>query len=137
MKLKKIKQLALISTFYILNIPSVFADAPPIIPDKAEDGKNMKLLLPNTSQSGSNAINNEILPTVTRTIITLSATSAVLFIIWGAVQILTAYGDPAKIDAGKKTMRWAIQGLIVAILAYSIVSVIGGLSTDIDASNIK
>ena len=45
----------------------------------------------------------------------------------GGIQILTAYGNEEKVSAGKKTMTYAIVGLLIAILSYAIVSIISGV----------
>jgi len=53
---------------------------------------------------------------------------AFLFIIIGGIQILTAYGNDEKITNAKKTIQYAIVGLLIALLSYAIVSIIGGLN---------
>lgn len=47
---------------------------------------------------------------------------AIIMILWGAFQYFTAYGDPQKIDAGKKTLTWAIIGLVVIVAARAIIT---------------
>lgn len=42
---------------------------------------------------------------------------AAIFIIIGAFQYLTAFGEESKAEEGKKTLTWAIIGLVVIILA--------------------
>ena len=49
---------------------------------------------------------------------------AVLMIIWGGVNYLTSAGDEDKARTGKKTLSYAIMGLIVAGIAYALVKVI-------------
>ncbi len=49
---------------------------------------------------------------------------AVLMIIWGGVTYLTSAGDEDKAKTGKKTLSYAIIGLVVAGIAYAIVDVI-------------
>ncbi len=49
---------------------------------------------------------------------------AVLMIIWGGVTYLTSAGDEDKARTGKKTLSYAIIGLVVAGIAYAIVNVI-------------
>ncbi len=43
-----------------------------------------------------------------------------LFIVLGAFNLLTAAGDPTKVDTGKKYILWACIGFVVAISAKSI-----------------
>ena len=47
---------------------------------------------------------------------------AVLFILWGGLQYITSRGDPSNIKKAKETVTYAVVGVIVAILAYAIVS---------------
>ncbi len=49
---------------------------------------------------------------------------AVLMLIWGGVQYLTAAGDEAAVEGAKHTITYAIIGLIVVGLAYAIVTVV-------------
>ena len=49
---------------------------------------------------------------------------AVLMVIWGGVLYLTSAGDESKAENGKKTVTYALIGLIIAGLAYGIVEVI-------------
>lgn len=49
---------------------------------------------------------------------------AVLMIIWGGVQYLTAAGDQDRTRSGKDTITHAVMGLVIAGLAYAIVNLI-------------
>lgn len=49
---------------------------------------------------------------------------AVLMLIWGGIQYLTAAGDEAGVEGAKKTITFAIIGLVVVGIAYAIVSVV-------------
>jgi len=49
---------------------------------------------------------------------------AVLFIVIGGVRMVTSAGIPSQIEAGKKTITWAVIGLVVALLAFKIVNVL-------------
>ncbi len=46
---------------------------------------------------------------------------AVLFLILGAFRMITSNGDDAQYKKGVQTLTWAIGGLVLAIIAYSIV----------------
>ncbi len=48
---------------------------------------------------------------------------AVLFIVIGGYKYMTAAGDDKKAGAGKKTIQWALIGLIATLFAYSIVAI--------------
>jgi hypothetical protein len=49
---------------------------------------------------------------------------AVLFVIWGGAQYLTSIGDENRMESGKKTVTYALMGLIIAALAYGIINTI-------------
>ncbi len=47
-----------------------------------------------------------------------------LFIIIGGVIMITAAGRPEQLTKGKKTLTWAILGLAVSFLAYSLIAIV-------------
>ncbi len=58
----------------------------------------------------------------------------VLFIIIGAISILTSRGDEKGLTAGKQTITWAIVGVVLLILSYAIVNIVAkffGVSGDV------
>jgi len=54
--------------------------------------------------------------------------ASVFMILWGAFQYVTSSGDEKKTETAKKTITYAVIGLIVAGLAATIVSIATGLS---------
>lgn len=54
----------------------------------------------------------------------LGSVIAVFFIIWGAFSIIMSQGEPERIKQGKGTIINAVIGLVVTVLAATIVSVI-------------
>ncbi len=54
----------------------------------------------------------------------LAATVAVLLIIISGIRYIASSGEQNEIDAAKTTLRYAIMGLIITILAIVIVNVI-------------
>lgn len=56
----------------------------------------------------------------------VSALIAVIFIIVGSIQMIAARGEPESIKHAKGTITNAIIGLVVAMLAATLVSVIAG-----------
>jgi hypothetical protein len=72
---------------------------------------------------GINTVKDVQLMIQNTTTIALSVAGAVagIFILLGGFAYLTAYGDQAKSDSGKKTLTWAITGLILVILSKVIV----------------
>jgi len=108
-------------------IPLSFAQtAPPIIPAGTEG----ELVIPHSAPGSDEGqyFGFTFLPSITQSIIGLAGGMAFLFIIIGGIQILTAYGNDEKITNAKKTIQYAIVGLLIALLSYAIVSIIGGLN---------
>jgi hypothetical protein len=68
------------------------------------------------------------LPTITKTVISLSGSLAILFIIYGGIMILTAYGNDEKVKKGRTTVQYAIVGLLISILAYAIVTIVSSIN---------
>lgn len=48
----------------------------------------------------------------------------VLFVIAG-ITFMTAQGDPTKVAAARQFVLWGVVGIVVAVLAYSIVTIAG------------
>ena len=51
---------------------------------------------------------------------------AVIAIIYGGIKFIVADGDASKIKGGRDTIMYAVVGLVVAIMAYSIVGFVVG-----------
>lgn len=52
--------------------------------------------------------------------------SVIMFIVAG-IQFLSSNGDPAKITSARNAFIWGVVGIIVAIVAFSIVTIIRGV----------
>lgn len=72
----------------------------------------------------SGYLQSQFLPRIAVTVITLAIGSSVLFIIIGAIMMLTAYGNEEKIGNAKKTIMLALIGLVISLLSYVIVQLI-------------
>lgn len=124
-----LKSIVLLCLLGSLNLPLVFADVkvtvPPINPVKGDqDGK---ILLPGASGTASdqaNYISNSFLPRVTSIVVSLSGGLSLLFVIISGIQILTSYTKEEQLASAKKTLTWALLGLIISILSYGIVQII-------------
>ena len=60
---------------------------------------------------------HEVIHNVTAMTLEVVGVIATIFIVIGAFQYLTAFGSEEKSESGKKTLTWAIIGLVVIILA--------------------
>ncbi len=75
-------------------------------------------------EDSSTYLTKLLLPNIARTITGLAITLSVLFIIFGAMQFLTAYGNDEKLSNAKKTITFALVGLVLSLLAFAIVQII-------------
>lgn len=64
---------------------------------------------------------------IARLVVYLVGAIAVLFLVYGGIMYLTAGGDDAKVKAARSIITNAVIGLIVAIVAFSIVTIVQGL----------
>jgi heme O synthase-like polyprenyltransferase len=55
----------------------------------------------------------------------LASLVAVLFIIISGIKFLTSGGDPKQVEGARKTMTYAIAGLIIILLAFALIQIIG------------
>ncbi len=67
---------------------------------------------------------------ITNWVFTILIVVAIIFLIWGAYNFVTAAGSEEKVKAGKDSTMWALVGVAVALLARGLVAlvrlVIGG-----------
>lgn len=125
------------SILFTLGAASAYAQTtkqpiPPIIPVGTNTQQNpggipiSTLVLPGAGIDNSKPTTlwENVLPTITNTVITLTGGLSLLFTIISGIQVLTAYGNEEKIGAAKKTLTWALLGLLIAILSYAIVQII-------------
>lgn len=64
----------------------------------------------------------EVVQNIINVVIAVLGIVAVLFVIIGAVGYTTSQGDPSKTKKAKDTILYAILGVILAVLAYTIVN---------------
>jgi hypothetical protein len=72
----------------------------------------------------SSFVFSKLIPFAIKYLIGLSAALAVLAIMFGGYQYMTAYGEPEQHKKATKTITWAVLGLILAITAYGIVALV-------------
>lgn len=63
-----------------------------------------------------------VIVTVLDSIIGILGLVAVIFVVVGGVKYMTSAGDPGKVESAKKTIIYALIGLIVCALAFAIVN---------------
>ena len=105
---------------------------PPIIP-KAEN-------LPGPEKSdvekdGSRKIlSQRVLPRFAVGTIGFVGGLSLLFLVIGGVRFATAYGKEESVENAKKQVIYALIGLVIALLSFTIVSIISSVDLDSDTS---
>ncbi|MFC1729802.1 pilin [candidate division KSB1 bacterium] len=67
---------------------------------------------------------SRLIPFVIKYTISLAVALAVIALIIGGYQFMTAYGDTEKHQKAQKTITYAIIGLVLAIAAFGIVRIV-------------
>ncbi len=65
-----------------------------------------------------------IIGVIVTTLLILAAIIALLFLIWGGIRWITSGGDKAKVESARNTIISAIIGLVIAFLAFFILTLI-------------
>ena len=120
MKFKKIIQTAALVTAWLL---PAFA----VAQQQVQQGlSGIRVLFPFTGVAGSQTLtgSNGLIANVIRLLLLVSGALAVVFVIYGGYQYITAGGNEEQAESGKKTLINAIIGVVVIILAYVIINVV-------------
>lgn len=83
--------------------------------------------LPGPDGDARQALTQTILPNLAVNLVGFVSMAALLWLIIAGVRFATAYGNEEKVESAKKQVIYAIAGLIIALLAYSIVTIIVNL----------
>ncbi len=110
--MKKANKLLLPAALALLPLSSAWA------------GTGSKAWAPPQNNSGAPSEFEDVVMNGTNWILGFITVIAVLFIIYGGIQYITAGGDENTMKSAKKTITTAIIGLVVAGLAYAIVTLI-------------
>jgi len=65
-----------------------------------------------------------LIETITNWVFTVFLLLAVLFLIIGAMQFVTAGGKPESVSEARQKIIWAVVGIVIALLARSIPAVL-------------
>lgn len=79
---------------------------------------------PNQPAGIPNSDLNQIILNITNWVLGFVTILAVLFLIWGGLQYLTAAGNEEQVEKAKNTITYALLGLIVAAISYAAVLVV-------------
>jgi|GEM_PF-1124596 len=76
---------------------------------------------------GSNITLTEVLPAVIRYFLMIIAFTAFLGFIYSGFILITSGGDPAKAQLAHKNMLWAIIGIVITLISYTVLVVASNL----------
>jgi hypothetical protein len=71
---------------------------------------------------------NRLLPSIASVIIAITGGLSLLFAIVSGIQMLTAYGNADQATAARKTLVFALVGLVISSLSYGIVAIIASIT---------
>lgn len=116
--------LALIAffSFELISIASNFQPPTIIKPDLLPGPDNQEI-----AQGSREIILGKFLPRLTVRIIGLIGAAALLSIVIGGLRYATAYGKEETLEAAKNQILYSIIGFIVAILSYTIVTIVSNV----------
>ena len=64
------------------------------------------------------------LKNATNTVLFIAGALAVIMIIYGAIRFMTAHGNEKQVESARLIVTYSVIGLIIAILAYALVTFI-------------
>lgn len=117
----------LIAAFAGFAIPIVFA-AEKIKPSTIKCVPGLPCIQESTQQGGQTAVREYVTGTFGKRFLVgflaIAGVTSVIFIIVGGMQMHLAMGNEEAITKAKKTLLWAIFGLVIAILSVAIVQIV-------------
>lgn len=84
--------------------------------DGAQGGLNA------TGQTAQNVSADGIVLKITNVLLFIVGAASIIMIIWGGIKYVTSGGDSAGVTSAKNTILYAVIGLVVALLAYTLVN---------------
>ena len=94
----------------------------PVYADSRDEAQNGAKLV--DGGGGSNQNLPDIITTIINVMLFIAAALAVIMIIYGGIRYITAHGDEKQVKVAKDTIVYSVAGLIIAILAYALVTFI-------------
>jgi hypothetical protein len=114
--------LAIIGT--LLSLPLFMSEALGIGVDQYKDTFYRPDNLPvgKTTDAGVEVRISELIQYAINLLLYASGSLAVLFLVIGAIQYITAFANGGETEAAKKTIKYALIGLVAVILSYAAVT---------------
>lgn len=69
-----------------------------------------------------------VIKNIVEAALVFSGVVALILIIWAGIKFITSKGDPNAVDAAKKTLTYAVIGLIVIFLSFFIVQFVSKIT---------
>lgn len=91
-------------------------------PNCPPDAPKDAVCLKNPLQSSVTA--PQIISKIIKTALGIVGAITLLMIVWGGIQWLTSAGNAERVEAGTKTMIWAVVGLFLVFASYIIIQAI-------------
>ena len=66
----------------------------------------------------------DVITTIINVMLFIAGALAVIMIIYGGIRYITAHGDEKQVKVAKDTIVYSVAGLIIAIIAYALVTFI-------------
>lgn len=97
--------------------------------NNVESGLNQSRLVGLFGTGGISGSRNltELIYAAIRLMLTFAGAIAVLFVVYGGFQYLTAQGNDEQAEKGKTTLVNAMMGIVIIILSYALVAVVVNL----------
>jgi hypothetical protein len=88
-------------------------------------GSSLKDIIPKSNYSDL----NKLMLDIANRLIEICAGLALIAVVYSGIMYITAGGDTAKAETARKNLTWAITGVVVAILAGVIVTIVNNALT--------
>lgn len=120
-QISKAKVLAVVMCI-VMAFTAVSPFSLPVYADSRDEAQNGAKLV--DGGGGSNQNLPDIITTIINVMLFIAAALAVIMIIYGGIRYITAHGDEKQVKVAKDTIVYSVAGLIIAILAYALVTFI-------------
>lgn len=70
---------------------------------------------------------NSLISSVLNVVWVVFAAIAVIMFVMSGILFLTSHGEPAKITTAKQAVIWGVAGVVVGIIAFSIVQIVDNI----------
>ena len=110
----------------VMCLAMVFTVASPVSLPVYADAKDEVKKGADMTNSGGSAKQDlpDIITTIINVMLFIAGALAVIMIIYGGIRYITAHGDEKQVKVAKDTIVYSVVGLIIAIIAYALVTFI-------------